>query len=275
MITERQQDRAIAHLLGDLDPRQAGEFEAELQADAELRQWVEEFRESTALLTLGLPQQTPPAALRARVLTGLRAQPAGAARPAARVIAGPWLLRALGGLAACLALALAYTALRCQATRNELEGDQAKAALFAKSIADMSRELAQLRTASTAQLKQITDLQTRDSLARMKIATLAAQVDTYQRAGVVVVWDDLNQRGLAKLVNLPKPAAGKDYQLWIIDPKYPNPVNGGILTITDEAGTVAAFKPDQPVTSADAFAISVEKTGGVPKAEGPIVFVGK
>jgi len=275
MIPENQQDRAIAYLLGDLDPAQAGQFETELQANGELRRWVDELRESTAALALGLPPQTPPPALRAKVLHGLRTPRADRVAPPAPVAFRPWLVPCLGGLAACLAFVLGYTALRYQATRSELEDDHAKAALFAKTIGDMNRELAQLRAASGTQLKQIAELQARDSLASIKIASLAAQVDTYQRAGVVVVWDNQNQRGLAKLVNLPKPAAGKDYQLWIVDPKYPNPVNGGILTITDEAGTVASFKPDQPVSSANAFAISVEKTGGVVKAEGPIVFVGK
>jgi anti-sigma-K factor RskA len=35
------------------------------------------------------------------------------------------------------------------------------------------------------------------------------------------------------------------------------------------------FKPDQPVAHAAAFAVSLEKKGGVPKAEGTIVMLGK
>jgi anti-sigma-K factor RskA len=275
MIPESQQALAIAYLLGDLDPAQTARFEAEMQANAELRQFVDELRESTAALALAVPPQIPPLELRSRILAGLPASPAEAVRPPGKVVFGPWRSPLVGGLAACLVLALGFALYQNHVARDELKDGAAKAALFAKTIDGMNRELAQFRSASETQLKQIAELQARDSLARMRIATLAAQVDTYQRAGVVVVWDDLKQQGLAKLVNLPKPAAGKDYQLWIVDPKYPNPVNGGILTVTDEAGTVASFKPDQPVTSATAFAISVEKTGGVPKAEGPIVFVGK
>ncbi len=271
MIPETQQDLAIAYLLGDLDPASAARFETEMQANAELGQFVDELRESTATLALVLPAQIPPPALRARILAGLRLPAAAADPPRARIIPGPWW----AGLAACLAFALGYAVMENRAANARLEAERARETLLAGSIAALSQELVQLRVASAAQLKQIADLSARDSLARVKIATLSAQVDTYQRAGVVVIWDDVRQQGLAKLVNLPKPAAGRDYQLWIVDPKYPSPVNGGILTVTDEAGTVASFKPDQVITSADAFAISVEKTGGVPKAEGPIVFIGK
>jgi len=38
---------------------------------------------------------------------------------------------------------------------------------------------------------------------------------------------------------------------------------------------ILPFKPAQPVTQAAAFAISLEKKGGVPVAVGPIVLLGK
>ena len=44
---------------------------------------------------------------------------------------------------------------------------------------------------------------------------------------------------------------------------------------TKEAEAIAVWDPDQPVRAAAAFAISLEKKGGVPKAEGPIVLLGK
>ena len=38
---------------------------------------------------------------------------------------------------------------------------------------------------------------------------------------------------------------------------------------------VLTFKGDKPIKSVAAFAISLERRGGVPKAEGPILYLGK
>jgi anti-sigma-K factor RskA len=108
----------------------------------------------------------------------------------------------------------------------------------------------------------------------MKIAMLSAQVDAYAKTTAVVVWDAEKQQGVIKLVNLPKPESGKDYQLWVIDPKHPQPVSGGVLSVQAEGPTRVSFKPDQPVTKADKFAISVEPAGGMSKPTGNIVFMG-
>ena len=49
----------------------------------------------------------------------------------------------------------------------------------------------------------------------------------------------------------------------------------GMIAFAGIALTTLGFKPDQPVTQAAAFVVSLEKKGGVPKAEGPIVLLGK
>jgi anti-sigma-K factor RskA len=63
--------------------------------------------------------------------------------------------------------------------------------------------------------------------------------------------------------------------LWVIDPKNPQPVSAGILSVPNDGLIRTSFHPAAPVESADAFAISVEKTGGAPKPEGQIILVGK
>ena len=275
MIDETKQDLAIAYLLGQLPLAEASRFEAELQVNAELALWVQELGESTAALALNVPQQMPPPELREKIIAGIHAQSAAAGESRGKVVPFNWLTPALVALAACLVVALGYAIFQNQATQSELANEKSAVANLTQQLDNLSQKIASLRLTTDSQLKQIADLQTQGSLAQMRIATLSAQVHTYQKAGVVVVWDDQKQQGIIKMVNLPKAAAGKDYQLWIVDPKYPNPVNGGILAINNETSTLDSFKPDQLVTSATAFAISVEKTGGVPKAEGPIVFIGQ
>ncbi len=275
MIDEPKQDLALAYVLGELSPAQARGFEQEMRADAALTQLVDDLRDSTAALALTVPKVQPSAQLRAKILTLAQGKTGASADTATKVVRWGWLTPALGALAACLALAFLYTFQENQQANTELAQEKSAAENLAQQRDELSRQLAALKVTTDGQLQQIAELQKQGSLALMKITTLSAQIDTYQKAGVVVVWDDQKQQGVIKMVNLPKPGAGKDYQLWIIDPRYQNPVNAGVLPIADETGTLDAFKPDQPVTSATAFAISVEKTGGVPKAEGPIVFVGK
>jgi anti-sigma-K factor RskA len=109
---------------------------------------------------------------------------------------------------------------------------------------------------------------------KVKIAALSAQVDAYAKTTAVIVWDPDKQRGVVKLTNVPKPEPGKDYQLWVMDPKYPQPVSGGLVPVTEEGIARVAFQPDKPISKADKFAISVEPAGGVPKPTGQIVLLG-
>jgi anti-sigma-K factor RskA len=52
------------------------------------------------------------------------------------------------------------------------------------------------------------------------------------------------------------------------------PVNAGVFSV-DEKGTVRfTFKPDMPMTSVDKYAVTVERKGGVPKAEGKVALLG-
>jgi hypothetical protein len=89
---------------------------------------------------------------------------------------------------------------------------------------------------------------------------------------VAAVWDSVGQEGEFIAASLPPPTSGKDYQLWIIDPQKPTPVSAGVLAVGTTVGDFRIlFKPDQPVVTALRFAVSLERKGGVPQAEGPIV----
>ena len=88
-------------------------------------------------------------------------------------------------------------------------------------------------------------------------------------AGVTadVVWDPATRRGFAHFVGLaPNDPALRQYQLWIFDGSRDKryPVDGGVFDIP--AGASEAVIPIQaalPVTAAKAFAVTVEKPGGV------------
>ena len=123
--------------------------------------------------------------------------------------------------------------------------------------------------------KELGTLQKKNVLAEIKIATLKAQVAAYEAATAVVVWDKNQKTGVLQLDKLPPPEPGKDYQLWVIDPKIPQPVSAGVLSVPNNGLIRTSFHPTGPIESAVAFAISVEKAGGAPKPEGQIILLGK
>ncbi len=293
MIDEQQHDLAIEYLFGHLEGEAQREFEAWLQTDEEMRVLVDELRETTAALALSAPQHDPPPHLRAKVLEITRGEivaPEAGSTPSFRRLGWvPWALAA--GLAiGCFVLygdrhvgRLAAKSARAEITKATADAAAARAEAE-KIRAQVSGLTGRLqlsdaqRSTYVSQIGELRDelvkLRGRDAFAQMKIAALSAQVAQFAKAGVIIVWDPEEQRGVVKIANLPKAEAGKDYQLWVIDPKYPDPVSGGILTVEDAGQTRIAFKPDQLIENADKFAISVEKAGGVAKAAGPIIFVG-
>lgn len=110
------------------------------------------------------------------------------------------------------------------------------------------------------------------SLAQLQVVPLVFPSGSAQPDLAIVVWDPARQEGELAVAKLPPLAPDKDYQLWISDPQYPRPVSAGIFAIGAVASeTRIRFKPDQPVATAARFTISVERKGGVPHAEGPIV----
>ncbi len=243
MIDEQRQDRAAEYALDALDPAAARAFEAELARDPELRALTDELREAAAALAHTAPRQLPSPELRERVMSAVRAEAAAVSAPALAPARGrsvlPWVL----------------------------------AAGFALTTGALWMELTQWRNEALTLRQESLDLRNRDSLAKVTIASLSAQVEAFAKSTAVIVWDAEKQRGIIRLANLPRPEAGKDYQLWVIDPRYPNPVNGGVVPIDKDGDARVAFTADQPIKKAAKFAISIEPTGGVPKATGPIVLV--
>jgi anti-sigma-K factor RskA len=152
--------------------------------------------------------------------------------------------------------------------------DRAKAALASREqrVASLNAEL----LASTSQLGELKErLRAEGDLAQFKIATLASMAGNSPQALAVAVWNPSTQQGVLRVDKLPALASDKDYQLWVIDPAYPAPVDGGVFTVDPATGRAqVSFRPNQRVNHATKFAVSLERKGGVPKAEGPIVLLG-
>jgi anti-sigma-K factor RskA len=138
---------------------------------------------------------------------------------------------------------------------------------------DLDRQLGAFRqrvAALTAQLQRESDL------ANLKITALASLLKDNPQALAVAVWNPEKQEGVLQVEKLPALAAGKDYQLWVVDPQYADPVDGGTFTVDPESGARRIqFKSKQPIKNIAAYAITQETKGGVVKSAGPFLLLGK
>jgi anti-sigma-K factor RskA len=144
---------------------------------------------------------------------------------------------------------------------------------LARESAAVGRELGDARQRIT---KLTEEMKTQGDLASLKITTLASMLKNSPQALAVAVWDPGRQEGVLNVQNLPALATNQDYQLWLVDPQYPNPVDGGVFSVEPASGTARLqFKAKQPVGTVNAFAVTRERKGGVAKAQGPFVLLGK
>ncbi len=145
------------------------------------------------------------------------------------------------------------------------------------ALAGASAELGrQLELARDRMGQLASDMLRERELADFKISVLASLARDHPQALAVAVWDSPRKEGVLKVENLPALSPTQDYQLWVVDPQYKDPVDGGVFTVTPGTGEARlTFTAKQPVTAVNAFAISLERKGGVPKAEGPILLLGK
>jgi len=237
MIDEQTQETASLHALGLLAPEEERAFVTQMRQDEALARLVEEFQEGAAAMALTAPSMTPPPAMKQRVLDQIRA------REENKVVAFPtrtsvWLPWAV---AASLATAATYLFV----DRGRMQGE-------------------------------IGQLQERVAFSQIRVATLTSLLKDAPNTVAAVVWDEHGQKGLLDVRNLPPLENDKDYQLWIVDPTYKQPISAGILRVRDGVAQ-AEFRPEQPVASADKFAISVEQKGGTPPntgPQGPVVMAG-
>jgi anti-sigma-K factor RskA len=122
---------------------------------------------------------------------------------------------------------------------------------------------------------RIRHLEERDLLAQIQVAALSSQSKSAPEANAIVVWDERRQCGMLQVTQVPPNTPDHDYQLWMTDPRYKDPVSAGVFHLVNQGPLRVRFQPAAPVREAKGFAISLERKGGVSKAEGPVVLLGK
>jgi hypothetical protein len=179
----------------------------------------------------------------------------------------PWI--AAGGFA----LLAGFLSQAYFAARSEMIALREQGALAALEGKGLQQRIEAERILSARRLADLqAGLPDPGSPARLKIVPLIPAPGFAAPVLVVAAWDPVRQEGELFAVNLPPPVPDRDYQLWIMDPRYPDLVGAGVLAVGTTAGDVRIpFKPDRPVASAVRFSISLERKGGVPHAEGLMI----
>ena len=278
MITERHEELATLHALGLLEEAELRAFAADVAGNPELATLAGTLEETVAQLALSAPALTAPAGLKARILDACTesGQSASVAPAGAQVVAFPLLRFAPWAIAAALMLAATWLATHNLTLQSENDGLRTE-----RRLAEIAYQAAQAQLKERSLLAEglINDLgrQLRDQqdLTRLKVTALASLAGNTPEAQAIAIWDPGRETGLLTVDKLPAIADNQDYQLWVVDPAYPNPVDGGVFKPGADGRVVLTFKGNKPIKSVAAFAISLEKKGGVPKAEGPIVLLGK
>jgi anti-sigma-K factor RskA len=272
VIDEGMEEQASAYALGALDAEQRQAFEVALRVDPELRALVRELCSVTEALAGTAPALEPPAAVRARLLDEIDGRSPSLSTPApsprfgapvrAPVVEPPgspytrpvnlWIPWAVAAALAAVSLGFLWqgsnlrSQLAVQATRiNELTTS------------------AELARAESADLRQaVLRLRESNRLANFRIALLDSLLAAAPKAVAVSVWDNDRQHGVFIVRNLTPLPSDKDYQLWIIDPKYPSPVDAGVFQVDAKGSVRQDFGAKMPIQAANQFAVTIEQKGG-------------
>ena len=292
MIDERKEEAAALYALDLLEGAERSAFETELSGDRELRHLVDQLRAAASNVALLAPPADPSPFLRGRLMASIAARSTTAPD---HIVPFRIPLWAGWAAAACFLVATGFFAISNFNARKQflLAGESERLArIESKNLGNLleaerlisrqqidSLKLAQsdassLRIALSDASAQIADLKHRNALADLKIDSLASLVTNSPDSRAIAVWNPRTQEGVLAVTKLPALADGKDYQLWVVDPQYPIPVDGGVFQVDPATGQArVVFKPNKPVATVAKFAVSLERKGGVPKAEGTMMLL--
>ena len=92
---------------------------------------------------------------------------------------------------------------------------------------------------------------------------LNTQLADAPKAIAVSLWDSEKQEGVFVVQNMKPLPAGRDYQLWVIDPQYKIPVSAGVFQVDDQGTVRVDFKANKTIQTASKFAVTEEPKGGL------------
>ncbi len=276
MIEESLQEEACLFVLGLLSETDSQTFHAEMARNRELRNFVAGANNATLALARSAPPQELSPEVKQRLLATLRLPAISSA-----VVAFPkrsWRAVVPWSIAACLLGIIAWQGSSHQTAKSRLQAEVKQRQVEVQTSQEkltseeqqflgvknqLEKQLGAAQSEKTILLAQLAELNQKDSLAQSQIEVLDSLLKDRPQAVAVSVWDSKAQTGQLLVENLPVLEAGRDYQLWIIDPEIVAPVSAGIFKVDAQGKVRLSFKPGQTVKTAAKFAVTEEKEGGV------------
>ncbi|HEY1052486.1 MAG TPA: anti-sigma factor [Prosthecobacter sp.] len=303
-MDERQEELAALNALGMLESDEKRVLDGTALADKELRDLVTSLENAAAQLGHLIVPVEPPSNMKRRIREKIRARggrrfapSAGAvigtlgwALAAALAVAAFWLWNDRARLTQDLAAASKILAAVIPAAKEEEKApvlsledelkklqsgfDQKQAALRAELETARQKET-EAQATVTQLTTEVADLKKQREEFELQTAALQSTVWEYRRSTMLVVWDSKRKQGVIMLDKMPKAESGKDYQLWVLDPKKPAPVSAGIVEVDAKGAVKTNFKPVEEVGGEGVkFVLSVENKGGAATRTGEVVFTG-
>lgn len=229
---ENWQDLLAGYTLGNLNSEEVEALQQLLTEHPELTAEVDRFQEVLALIPYDVPEQDPPAHLKAAILSAAQADyprlpglppPTSASRSAATASALPqrrsWLreLGVGGAIAAAAILALGIDNYRL---RQEISGNQSIISALQQEVAANRPIVAALQQPGTS------------------LYSLEGTQNAVQASGSIVV--TLDQEVLIVARNLPQLPQGNEYRLWAMSANSKKPTYCGQFN-TGPAGTISTL----------------------------------
>jgi anti-sigma-K factor RskA len=287
--------------VGALDGEERAQLDGHLPSCAECREELREMSDAAASLLYTVAPVRPSAELRANVLARVRgvdpsevfvdpsevaasskAVDPSEARGGARKTESPRDLRTLlGGLslwqlfawrpglgfgAAAAALAVVLLGLASLSLWNRNQSLTAEVA----SLSDRLRAAENEVTGQREQLAGARNVEELLASPAVRVAELSGKTPAPQ-AHAMLAYDGKTGRAVVMATGLPPCPEGHAYQLWLIADNKPLP--GGTFK-ADAQGRARMSDRLPPDHSAPAFAVTLEREGGVPAPQGDVFLIG-
>lgn len=257
MIDERMEEQASLYVLGALTTEEQRAFETALSRSAELQQLVDAMRIARDAMAGSIPLVEPPPQLKQKILAQITPPEKVAARPARKEAFSLFKLWLPWALATCLVVVCSVLFWQ-QSQMNSRLNQQAERLQALNQMADG------LRGETNHLQRMVLALRETNQLVNLRIAMLNSLLTESPKAIAVSLWDNEQQQGVFVVQNLKPLPTDKDYQLWVMDSKYPTPVSAGVFQVDDKGNVRIQFKAGKPIGSADKFAVTMEPKGGLP-----------
>ena len=261
MSTHEEQALAAPYVLGALDAAERQAFEAHVATCPICRDEVRSLQRVADALARSVPQRTPRAEVRARVLAGIGLEePAPARDERRRSAVSSWLPLAASIL---VAVVLGAYALALQGRISDLEARVDDAERRASAA---EGETLQARRAADSAQSAMAVLAAPD-LVRIDLAGQPAAPQATARA----LWSR-NQGMVINTSSLPPAPPGRVYQVWVVTAQAP--VSAGLLTPDATGRATGVFQTPADIAPPVAVAVTLEPAGGVPAPTGEKFLVG-